>query len=195
MESKNHLLITISLSSILLLLLVSVIGCTNNTKYKEVTINREGIRCSFSYPSSYSEYRHSFHDENAVIIVERFPTENSPGKPDREIAIIVTPTDDDETVVDSTDNSSLQGFAALYKEFNVIDHYYSNISSVKCEVLVYSGFYLHDIYFDTHHIKCWEINLNYRGLLWKIRLISNADREDGAQEEFQQLLKTFKFLD
>jgi hypothetical protein len=170
---------------------IAITGCGD---YKQVTITKKGIRCSFEYPSSYIDIYYSLNSENDFSFLVRYPPDNQ-NKGDREITISFFIPNEDYPDAKSFLNEFLENMKSIEgEEFQLIKRSSITVSGIECEIVVHSGNY-HFAYLNSAHAKCWEIYLDYRGYMWILGLDSNIDITEGAEEEFQHLINSFRFLD
>jgi hypothetical protein len=172
---------------------ILIIGCINNSEYKAVTVTKSGIRFSFEYPKSYSDYTYSLNSENTMVVLFRYLPDTNPQTADREILIDTWITNTAFPNATALLDRFLDDIPDVSKGFKLIERSPIQVSGITGEMIYYSE-RINNVNLNTDNIKSWEIYLDYKEKIVTISLICNIDNADKAKEEFDYLIQSFNFM-
>ena len=169
-------------------------GCSMFSGYKQAVITEGDISFSFEYPSSFPEPRITLGTIVADIVMERPASNNIRNEIDGQIAIAIwseLPFTNATVYLDYI----LEDLQFHWGDFTLHERSIINIGGLSGEKVIYSGRFEVNI-FTFDHMKWQEVFLDYQGMIWIISYTSDADvTDDNAEEEFEHLINSFKFLD
>ena len=169
-------------------------GCSMFSGYKQAVITEGDISFSFEYPSSFPEPRIILGTIVTDIVLERPDPENDRNELDKQITVAIWKNSSYPDALTNLEET-LKQLQNHWGDFTLHERSIINIGGLSGEKVIYSGRFEVNI-FTFDHMKWQEVFLDYQGMIWIISYTSDADvTDDNAEEEFEHLINSFKFLD
>jgi hypothetical protein len=184
---------------IILLAVASMFSCSSSG-YKRITENKEGIKFSFEYPLSYQENKNPDNENDFSVILSRYDDE-SESLEFRNIntsfaVIIYEPSEEEPDAKSFLDNKLLKlSKLPVYQEYKLLERSTIMVSGINSEFILFSGRALMSgDYLDSKISYVRDIYLDYKKKIVNIGVICYPQVNDQVKEEFENILKSFKFF-
>ena len=187
--------------AIILLISVLVSGCTTDG-YQKIVETKQGVKFSFECPTSYknlTEPEDALSDFTFILIRPDGDLSWESWNVNTEFGIEIYTADEEYDSAKSRLDDLLKSYSNLgsYHEFNLLERSKVEISGIEGELVVYTFRYF-EIGTDmlaSHLSMVREAYLDYQDQIWIIWVKSYSESTDQVKEEFDHIIKIFKFLD
>jgi hypothetical protein len=200
MTSRRAIKILISL---LLIVVVTLGGCTTNTthttdtEYLKANATKLGISFSFEYPASYTKLTpDAFEDTGGEPSVSLLYSEpgSTQEKADIQIHVILLSPIAGRPDAAAWTEEHIKLLENNDKGYELIERSAIQVAGINGNMAAYNSSILGK-YLNSSNLICRDAYIDYKGYIWKISVLAVEEIGDQAKPDFDHLIESFKFLD